>query len=262
MFKVKFSHFRFFATTNIYSLELISKPFIREEKIKKITSDKVKEAVNKLLERKELVSARSIRDEIGFGSFSTISKYLKEISEKGDFSGDYDTKTYISQTLENISSQTQALSQLINPSVKSPRNDSPIFLLIYKSKIGPDFKGKKSLKEIETTSIRNNTKHAISGLLLFCEDQFLQMIEGDPYELVKLYQAIIQDARNKENKLLWFFQIKERIFPDWAMLTSEVPPELFSQCVKLASNTKNRGTKSLVNSLDWLAQFAHEYHVF
>lgn len=163
--------------------------------------------------------------------------------------------------MENISQQVLSLSQLINPSIKPRENTKQIFLLAYKSKIGPDFNGRKSIKEIHNTAMTYNAKHEISGLLLFSEDQFLQIIEGEPFELVKLYQLILQDSRNKENKLLWFIPISNKIFSNWTMLVSDMHHEIFNQCNKILSAKKKHDANFLINSLDWLSQLAIEYQI-
>lgn len=190
--------------------------------VKKVDRAKVKKAIDTLLDRRDLISARSVREEIGFGSFSTISKYLKEILSEEDFSTNYDNKRYISKTLNSISDQAQSLSLLINPDQKDTKKGNELYSLIYISSTGEEFKGRRSLKEIEEKSIQNNTKSDITGLLLYSEGKFLQVIEGVPYDLVNLYQKIVRDNRNKDNKLLWLIKLKVRIFPKWALLTSEM----------------------------------------
>ena len=187
---------------------------------------------------------------------------MKEISGKEDFSSNYDTKIYIAQTLENISQQSSALSKLVHPSVKYPATNHPTFLLIYKSRTGPDFKGTICLKEIENESIVNNSKKSVSSLLMFNEDQFLHILEGEPFELVSLYQNILQDTRNKDNKLLWFIENNDRIFSDWSMQTSRMSREIFLHCDKILSTTKKHDYKFLINSIDWIAKLASEYPSF
>ena len=225
---------------------------------KKVTSETVKEAVNKLLERKEIVSSRSVRDEIGFGSFSTISKHLKDISDKVDFTSVYDNKVYFSETLDNISKQVSSLSQLVNPRVKS-RSEYKLFLLIYKSIAGPNCKSREIINEIKTTSILHNAKHGISGLLLFNENHFLQILEGESYDLLNLYQKIIENDGTKKTKLLWFVQMDDKLFPDLTMLTSEMHPEVFNQCSKLLTNSKKCDIKFISANLQWMTELARSY---
>ncbi len=80
-----------------------------------------------------------------------------------------------------------------------------------------------SIKEIETIGIMasHNNKHVnITGLLIYFEKLFFQVLEGDDKEIDRLYVKIEKDARHVEIlRLKTEYDVKERLFPSWSMKT-------------------------------------------
>ena len=70
---------------------------------------------------------------------------------------------------------------------------------------------------------RNNRRDDITGALVCREDLYLQLIEGPPDAINRLYAKIAADDRHCDLHLLLSSTVEERIFPDWDMLDDEMP---------------------------------------
>jgi len=80
---------------------------------------------------------------------------------------------------------------------------------------------KRLLTELELVNLLNvardkNKKYDITGMLLYCEGTFMQVIEGDKDSLSLIYSAIEQDTRHKNIIKLATGKIDKRNFPDHA----------------------------------------------
>lgn len=88
------------------------------------------------------------------------------------------------------------------------------------------------LEAILNASRRNNTKVGLSGLLVYCAESFLQILEGDLDALNSTYERISADDRHSDLRRLAFAPIQFRKFGEWTMgfehleedrLAAEVP---------------------------------------
>lgn len=70
---------------------------------------------------------------------------------------------------------------------------------------------------IVATSIENNPRHGITGVLCYGNGIFMQALEGGRMEVSRLYQSIVRDARHEDVVLLHYTDIIERQFAGWAM---------------------------------------------
>jgi hypothetical protein len=88
--------------------------------------------------------------------------------------------------------------------------------LLYVSNSLPDL-SPCALDAILTTARRNNALCGITGLLLYIDGGFLQMLEGDERMLRELYNRIAEDRRHWNVRLMLDRQTTVRAFPDWGM---------------------------------------------
>ncbi|AJG24423.1 BLUF domain-containing protein [Cupriavidus basilensis] len=70
---------------------------------------------------------------------------------------------------------------------------------------------------IVATSVANNPKHGITGVLCYGNGIFMQALEGGRTEVSRLYQLLGRDARHEDVVLLHYEEILEREFAGWAM---------------------------------------------
>ena len=104
---------------------------------------------------------------------------------------------------------------------------------------------KSSLSETDLEHLfrvnkRNNTKLGISGLLVYNNGNFLQILEGEEQKIHKLFAKISQDSRHNNIIKLIQAPIEERIFDDYE-----------SGFVMVEDNTK---LNQLKNYLNWIKE--------
>jgi len=87
--------------------------------------------------------------------------------------------------------------------------------LIYSS-IRPE-NNSKDIENILEACKRNNPSLDITGVLLFSETKFIQLVEGPYKEIMALYDKIKTDPRHERCIMLALQPIKERAFPNWSM---------------------------------------------
>ena len=82
------------------------------------------------------------------------------------------------------------------------------------------------LEQARAGNLRNN----ITGMLLYSNNTYLQVLEGEAQDVLGLYGAIRKDPRNEGHVLLRESEIPVRSFPDWSMgfenLESTAPDQL------------------------------------
>ena len=83
-------------------------------------------------------------------------------------------------------------------------------------------------------SFLNNQKHNITGLLIYKNKQFAQVIEGDEDSIESIWGKIQRDTRHKDIQLLSIEPIDNRSFTKWSMLfpESEKAVEYFPEMVE------------------------------
>lgn len=77
--------------------------------------------------------------------------------------------------------------------------------------------GPMDIKDILSSSARNNAKLGITGSLCLSNGIFLQQLEGDRAAVNALYHRILLDKRHKEPAILDFNEITSRRYGVWSM---------------------------------------------
>jgi hypothetical protein len=91
-----------------------------------------------------------------------------------------------------------------------------MFSLVYVSTATVEF-SKTALEDLLKKSRTNNAALDITGLLLFKDGNFMQVLEGDEPAVKSLYQKILRDSRHAGTLILLTQQTNERSFGDWSM---------------------------------------------
>lgn len=100
--------------------------------------------------------------------------------------------------------------------------------LLYGSTATVSF-GKPELLELLNKSRTNNAKVNVTGLLLFKDGQFMQVLEGDEPVVTSLYQRISQDPRHTGSMIFLQRPIEQRDFADWSMAFKDLrDPDLLN----------------------------------
>ncbi|WP_103334276.1 BLUF domain-containing protein [Pseudotabrizicola formosa] len=73
------------------------------------------------------------------------------------------------------------------------------------------------LADLLDVSVRNNTRDGISGVLLYHDQSFFQVLEGERQAVEQCYMRILGDSRHSGVLRLWSQRVEERVFSHWAM---------------------------------------------
>ena len=87
------------------------------------------------------------------------------------------------------------------------------------------------LQEILRKARRYNEQHGISGLLLYADGNFLQILEGGKQQVEHLYMKISADNRHNGIIRLISQTSDTRSFPDWSMGYHKISREELEQNV-------------------------------
>ncbi|MBC7875349.1 MAG: BLUF domain-containing protein [Ferruginibacter sp.] len=91
-----------------------------------------------------------------------------------------------------------------------------MYELIYYSIASPSLQ-RKDISDILEVSQENNAKNDITGCMLYHNDAFIQILEGDRKAVESLYSKIEQDKRHYNARVVYNDNIEERLFKNWSM---------------------------------------------
>lgn len=90
------------------------------------------------------------------------------------------------------------------------------YTVIYQSKARENF----TISEIEKMLIKAkafNSKNEITGCILYCQNRFIQIIEGEKEKIDNLYDKIKSDSRHYKVTTLFHEATEESLWDDWSM---------------------------------------------
>lgn len=82
------------------------------------------------------------------------------------------------------------------------------------------------VRDILSSSERNNAASAVTGLLLFDGDRYIQILEGKDESVESLFKTITADPRHHDVELLHKGGITGRSFETWRMAYEALPKGL------------------------------------
>ena len=91
-----------------------------------------------------------------------------------------------------------------------------IFQLVYVSRATSGLEVAE-LDAILDTARRNNAGLGITGMLLYHEGSFIQVLEGEQAAVEALYEKIGQDGRHESANVVLRTQVEDRAFNQWSM---------------------------------------------
>ena len=116
------------------------------------------------------------------------------------------------------------------------------FQVIYASKANEIYQDE--LERILDQARQNNVANDITGVLVFVDNIFLQVLEGEQQKVLVLLDAIRNDKRHTDVKLIGQAKVEKRCFEDWAMAYVDLKKEDMVDWFKL------EGTKSMEQIID------------
>ena len=87
----------------------------------------------------------------------------------------------------------------------------------------------EDLAKLLSKARANNSSVDVTGMLIFHEGSFFQVLEGPEEEVFKIYDLISDDPRHDDVKLLLKSKVEKRSFEDWSMGFVNPEKELFKQ---------------------------------
>ncbi|EHQ28768.1 BLUF domain protein [Mucilaginibacter paludis DSM 18603] len=84
------------------------------------------------------------------------------------------------------------------------------------------------LKNLLTQSRLNNSKHGITGIILYNKGTFFQVLEGEEEQLTITFEKIKHDPRHKGIIIMKTGTVSRRNFPEWSMGFTTTVPDSFS----------------------------------
>lgn len=73
------------------------------------------------------------------------------------------------------------------------------------------------LSDILDTSKQNNARDEITGILMYHDQLFFQVLEGDRTLVKMCYARILCDPRHSAISLMWENEVEKRTFSSWSM---------------------------------------------
>ena len=92
----------------------------------------------------------------------------------------------------------------------------PLYQLVYVSRCSVPMTDDQ-LHAIQTQAVKNNEAMGVSGILMYRQGCFLQLLEGAKPALASLYGRIALDERHTHSSLLYFAQAEQRSAGTWSM---------------------------------------------
>ena len=91
-----------------------------------------------------------------------------------------------------------------------------LFHLIYASTATAPLSEEDLVQLLERSRARNE-KLRVTGMLLYKDAQFLQVLEGEEANVMQIFRSVEVDERHEKVDLLRAEYIQHRDFPDWTM---------------------------------------------
>lgn len=96
-----------------------------------------------------------------------------------------------------------------------------MYELIYRSQAKQELTT-NDISDILEIARKFNSKNQITGCLLYYNNEFIQILEGEKEILHKLFTNIQKDTRHNNVILLAEAEKQDRIFPNWSMAYHEI----------------------------------------
>ena len=112
----------------------------------------------------------------------------------------------------------------MRPSTAEPILEDSVKRIIYSSQATYDL-SPEELVELLAKARERNTESGLTGMLLYCSESFMQMLEGDASAIEATYRRIKADDRHTNLRLLLDVEAGAPLFPDWTMGFEHVDDE-------------------------------------
>lgn len=91
-----------------------------------------------------------------------------------------------------------------------------MYQILYTSKATHPFTDNELKNLLELARV-NNASKSITGMLLYCNSHFIQLLEGNEVDVLALFNIITSDDRHTDVKTVLTSEMSTPQFPDWSM---------------------------------------------
>jgi hypothetical protein len=99
-----------------------------------------------------------------------------------------------------------------------------MYYLIYRSEAVGEMED-NALKAILGSSRKYNKEVNVTGMLLYFDSKFLQLLEGEEFAVRSIFRKICEDGRHCNIVVLKDGEIPQPLFPGWSMSFRTPSPE-------------------------------------
>lgn len=130
----------------------------------------------------------------------------------------------------------------------------PVFQLVYISR-AHDGICYSDIQEILESSRQYNQKHNLTGLLVYKDDHFLQILEGDQEFVQEAFSEFTKDRRSQLVGVLAESKSEHRIFSRWPLAFHDADldrnmPNLMEELFKVAHTRGKKEKKCVIEILE------------
>ncbi len=100
--------------------------------------------------------------------------------------------------------------------MRASNHSDELYRIVYVSR-ATVLMAEADLDDLLAVARDNNARLDVTGMLLYKDQSFLQVLEGRRNELGQLFNTIKQDDRHCRVRMLAFDAIEQRDFPGWSM---------------------------------------------
>ena len=108
-----------------------------------------------------------------------------------------------------------------------------LYTLVYKSDALVEL-DRYELNALLHQARAKNKRLKITGLLLYADKHFIQVLEGEEQRVLSLYKEIQHDSRHTKIEVLMENAIDKRMFPDWSMGYRKIDPNEYKNIPALS----------------------------
>ena len=108
-----------------------------------------------------------------------------------------------------------------------------LYTIVYRSNALVDM-DRYELNTLLHQARAKNKRLKITGLLLYANKKFLQVLEGEKARVLSLYKEIQNDSRHTKVVSLMENEIDKRLFPDWSMAYKNIDAEEYNNIPALS----------------------------
>lgn len=119
----------------------------------------------------------------------------------------------------------------------------------------------KVIQDILIKARHYNSLNNITGILLFRNGEFLQLLEGDQFDVYFTFKKIRDDKRHNKIKILHESPIEQRLFTGWSMAYKDEKTSIDFMNQEIKSLVDSKGIKNNLDLSNILSTFLFKVQV-